>query len=67
MDDRMGPLIIEAAWNAEAGRPVYRIRWTTAQLQRIGQAVLDGDRAFLVGLEQAIRRALEAALAPQRG
>jgi hypothetical protein len=67
MHETIGPLIIERAWNAADGRQEYRIRWTMAQLRRIGQAVRDGDRAFLAAVEQAIRRALEAALTPQRG
>jgi hypothetical protein len=67
MKDTIGPLIIERAWNAADGRQAYRIRWTTVQLRRIGQAVQEGDQAFLATIEQAIRRALEAALTPQRG
>lgn len=67
MNDTIGPLIIERAWNASDGRQACRIRWTTAQLRRIGQAVREGDQAFLATIEQAIRRALEAALTPQRG
>jgi hypothetical protein len=67
MDDPIGPLIIERVWNAADGQQVCQIRWTTAQLRRMGQAVREDDQAFLAILEQAIRRALEAALTPQRG
>jgi hypothetical protein len=67
MDDPAGPLIIERVWKATDRQPAYRIHWTTAQLRRIGQAVKEGDQAFLAMIEQAVRRALEAALAPQRG
>ena len=67
MDDLVGPLIIERVWTTTDRQPAYRIRWTTAQLRRIGQAVRDGDQAFLATIEQAVRRALEAALTPQRG
>jgi hypothetical protein len=67
MNDTIGPLIIERAWNAADGRQACRIHWTTAQLRRIGQAVREGDEAFLAMVEQAMRRALEAALTPQRG
>jgi hypothetical protein len=67
MDDPMGPLIIKRVWNAADRRQVCHICWTTAQLRRMGQAVREDDQAFLARLEQAIRRALEAALTPQRG
>jgi hypothetical protein len=67
MNETIGPLIIERAWDAAERRQVCRIRWTTSQLRRIGQAVREGDQAFLATLEQAMRRALEAALTPQRG
>jgi hypothetical protein len=67
MNDPVGPLIIERVWKAADRQPAFRIRWTTAQLQRIGQAVREGDEAFLAMVEQAVRRALEAALTPQRG
>jgi hypothetical protein len=67
MDDPVGPLIMERVWNAADSQPAYRIRWTTEQLRRIGQAVKEGDEAFLATLEQAMRRALKAALTPQRG
>jgi hypothetical protein len=67
MDDLVGPLIIERVWKATDRQPAYRIHWTTAQLRRIGQAVREGDQAFLATIEQAMRRALEAALTPQRG
>jgi hypothetical protein len=45
----------------------HMIAWTTEQLRRIGQASQEGDEAFLATLEEAIRRALAAALTPQRG
>lgn len=67
MDGIMEPLVIERVWNPPDRQAAYRIRWTTAQLRRIGQAVREGDQAFLAALEQAMRRALEAALTRQRG
>lgn len=67
MNDTIGPLIIERVWNAADRQQACRIRWTTEQLRRIGQAVREGDEAFLATIEQAMRRALEAALTPQRG
>jgi hypothetical protein len=67
MDDPVGPLIIERVWTAADRQPAYRIRWTAAQLRRIGQAVREGDQAFLDMIEQAMRRALEAALTAQQG
>ena len=67
MDDSMGPLTIERVWNAADRQSGCRIRWTTTQLRRIGQAVKEGDEAFLAAIEQAMRRAVEAALTPQRG
>jgi hypothetical protein len=67
MDDGMGAVIIERAWNDADGRQVCRIRWTMEQLRRIGQAVREDDQTFLAKIEQAMRRALEAALTPQRG
>jgi hypothetical protein len=66
MDDTMGVLIIERVWNAADGRQVCRILWTTEQLRRIGQAVQEGDQAFLATVEEAMREALEEALTPQR-
>jgi hypothetical protein len=67
MDDPLGALIIERVWKATDRQQAYRIRWTTAQLRRIGQAVKEGDQAFLATIDQAVRRALEAALTPQQG
>ena len=67
MDDAVGPLIMERVWNAADRQPAWRIRWTTAPLQRMVRAVKEGDEAFLAAIEQAMRRALEAALTPQRG
>jgi hypothetical protein len=37
------------------------------QLQRIEQAIEAGDQAFLATVEEAMRRALGAALTPQMG
>jgi hypothetical protein len=67
MDDAVGPLSIKRVWKATDQQPAYRIHWTTAQLRRIGQAVREGDQAFLATIEQAMRQPLEAALTPQRG
>jgi hypothetical protein len=67
MDDPMSPLIIERVWRTADGRPVCRIRWTRAQLRRIGRAVREGDRAFLAAVEAAMREALAGALTPTRG
>jgi hypothetical protein len=67
MDDTIGVLNIERIWNAADGRQVCRIRWTTAQLRQIGQAVREGDQAFLATVEEAMRKALEGALPPQGG
>ena len=67
MDDTMGVLIIERIWNAADGRQTCRILWTTAQLRRIGQAVEEGDQAFLATVEEAMREALERVLTPQGG
>jgi hypothetical protein len=67
MDDTMGGLIIERVWKAADGRQVCRILRTTPQLRRIGQAVQEGDQAFLATVEEAMRDALEGALTPQSG
>jgi hypothetical protein len=67
MDDAIGPFIIERVWNAADGQHGCRIAWTTEQLRRIGQAIQDDDQTFLAAIETALRRALEAALAPQTG
>lgn len=67
MDKPIGSVRVERAWSAVDGRHSYRIAWTTEQLRRIGQASQEGDQAFLATLEEAIRRALAAALTPQRG
>ena len=67
MDDPIGPLSIERVWPAVDGRQACRILWTTAQLRRIGQAVQEGDQAFLDTVEEAMREALERVLTPQRG
>jgi len=53
-------------WNAADGRQACQILWTTAQLQRIGQTVQEGDEAFRTAVEDAMRDALERALTPQR-
>lgn len=67
MDDTIGELIMARVWNAANKQPACQIRWTTEQLRRIGQAVEEGDEVFLATIEQAMRRALEAALTSQRG
>jgi hypothetical protein len=67
MDDPVGPLIIERVWKATGQQPAYRIRWSMAQLRRIGRAVREGDQAFLTAMERAMRQALEAAMSPERG
>jgi hypothetical protein len=67
MDNAIDPLIIERARNVADGRPNFRIVWTAEQLQRIGQAIEEGDHAFLATLEAAMRQAFDAALTPQRG
>jgi hypothetical protein len=67
MDDAVGPLSIKRVWKATDRQPAYRIHWTTAQLRWIGQAVREGDQAFLATIEQAMRQPLEAVLTPQRG
>jgi hypothetical protein len=67
MNDAIGTLIIERVWNAADRRQGYQIRWTTAQLRRIGQAVQEGDQAFLATVEEAMCDALEGALTPQSG
>jgi hypothetical protein len=67
MDERMGPLITKRAWSAAEGRHICQIVWTTEQLRRIGQAVEEGDEAFLAIIEEAMCRVLDAALTPQKG
>jgi hypothetical protein len=67
MDDTMGVISIERVWNAADGRQAYRILWTTAQLRCNGQAVQEGDQAFLATVEEAVRKALEGARTPQGG
>jgi hypothetical protein len=67
MDERMGPLITKRAWSAAEGRHICQIAWTTEQLRRIGQAVEEGDEAFLAIIEEAMCRVLDAALTPQKG
>jgi hypothetical protein len=67
MDEGMGPLIIERAWHAGDGRHVCQIAWTTDQLRRIGQAVEEGDEAFLATVEEAVLLALKAVMTPQKG
>jgi hypothetical protein len=51
MEETIGPFIIERVWNAADGRQVCRIVWTTEQLHRIGQAVEEGDHAFLAEVD----------------
>jgi hypothetical protein len=67
MDDAIGPFMIERVWDTADKRQVCRIAWTTEQLRRIGQAMQEDDQTFLTATEQALRRALETALSPQRG
>jgi hypothetical protein len=67
MDDAIGPVMIERVWDAAAEQPVFRIAWTTEQLQQIGQALREGDQTRLRAIETAVRHAFEAALSPQRG
>jgi hypothetical protein len=67
MDDTMGPVSIERAWNAVDGGQVCRIVWTTEPLRQIGPAVEAADQAFLATLEQAVRQALETTLTPHTG
>ena len=67
MDNAIGPLLIERARNVADGRPNHRIVWTAEQLQRIGQAVEEGDQAFLATIEEVVRQAFDAALTPRRG
>ena len=67
MDDMVGPLIIERVWTTTDREPAYRIRWTAAQLRRIGQAVRDGDQAFLARIERAMRRSPGGGADPAAG
>jgi hypothetical protein len=67
MDDTIGLLNIERTWSAEDGQQVWQIAWTTDQLQRIEQAIEEGDQAFLATVEDAMRQALGVALTPQEG
>jgi hypothetical protein len=66
MDDAIGLLHITRAWSVEDGQQVWRITWTTEQLQRIEQAIEEGDQPFLATVEEAMRRALGTALTPQK-
>jgi Na+/H+-translocating membrane pyrophosphatase len=67
MDDAIGLLSITRAWSVEDGQQVWRITWTTEQLQRIAQAIEEGDQAFLATVEEAMRRALGMTLTPPKG
>ena len=67
MDEAMGPLLIKCAWSAADGQHVCQISRTAEQLQRIEQAIEDGDETFLATVEEVIRRALDTALTPERG
>jgi hypothetical protein len=67
MDEAIGPFIIERVWDAADARHVCRVAWTAEQLRQIGQAIREDDQTFLTAIETALRRALEAALSPQRG
>jgi hypothetical protein len=61
MGDPIGPLHVERTWSAATGRSGYRIAWTAEQLRRFGQAVEQGDAAYLRNVEEAMRRALDGA------
>lgn len=63
MDEAIGPVDIKRTWSAMDGRYSYRIAWTAEQLRRIGQAIEQGEEAYLEQLEQAIRWALNQAIA----
>jgi hypothetical protein len=67
MDEAIGPFIIERVWDAADARHVCRVAWTAEQLRQIGHAIREDDQTFLTAIETALRRALEAALSPQRG
>jgi hypothetical protein len=67
MDELMGPLIVKRAWSVADRQHVCQIAWTAEQLQRIEQAIEDGDETFLATVEEAIRRALDTALTPKGG
>ena len=67
MEEGMSPLIIKRVWSATDGQSTCQIAWTTEQLLRIEQAVEAGDDAFLATVEEAIRRALDAALTRPQG
>lgn len=65
MDEAIGPVDITRTWSAMDGRYSYRITWTAEQLRRIGQAIEQGEEAYLKRLEQVIRWALNQAIAHQ--
>ena len=67
MEEGMDPLIIKHVWSATDGQSTCQIAWTTEQLLRIEQAVKAGDDAFLAIVEEAMRRALDAALTRPQG
>jgi len=56
MEEAVGPLLIERTWSAVDGRHSYRIAWTAEQLQRIGQAIEQGDEAFLAEIVDLAER-----------
>lgn len=65
MDEAMGPLSSKRTWSTVDGRYSYQIVWTAEQLRRIGQAIEQGDAAYLARVEEAMRQALNAALTSQ--
>jgi hypothetical protein len=67
MDGGLGQLRIHHGWDTVHAQHVCQIAWTHEQLQRIEQALEEGDKVFLATVEAAIRRALEAALRPPSG
>jgi hypothetical protein len=64
MAEGIGQFMIKRAWSHVNGQASCQIAWTTEQLLRIEQAIEEGDDAFLATVEEAVRRALRAALTP---
>jgi hypothetical protein len=64
MAEGIGQFTIQRAWSNINGQASCQIAWTTEQLLRIEQAIEEGDDAFLATVEEAVRRALHAALTP---
>ena len=65
MYEDMGPLSVTQAWSPAQGQYIYQIAWTAEQLQQIEEAIEIGDQSFLATVEEAIRQALNLALAPR--